>query len=141
MRIRLKGVEEEEALAGFVLCSPKKPVHAVKAFEAQLAIVEFKNIICAGYTAVMHTHTAVEEINLTDLLHAIDKKTGRKSKHGPKFLKQGDSCIVRIESAGGVVCLETYAQYPQLGRFTLRDEGKTVAIGKITKLIFEGDEN
>lgn len=52
----------------------------------------------------------------------IDKKTGRKSKHPPKFLKQGDSCIVKVET-GQTVCVETYADYPQLGRFTLRDEG------------------
>ena len=52
----------------------------------------------------------------------IDKKTGKKSKHAPKFIKQGDSCIVRIETTQNV-CLETYKDYPQLGRFTLRDEG------------------
>lgn len=28
-----------------------------------------------------------------------------------------------------------FSDHPQLGRFTLRDEGKTIAIGKITKLI------
>jgi peptide chain release factor subunit 3 len=52
----------------------------------------------------------------------IDKKTGKKSKKPPKFVKQGDSCIVRIEAAQNV-CVETYADYPQLGRFTIRDEG------------------
>jgi hypothetical protein len=52
----------------------------------------------------------------------IDKKTGKKSKKAPKFVKQGDSCIVRIEAAQSI-CVETYADYPQLGRFTMRDEG------------------
>jgi peptide chain release factor subunit 3 len=33
------------------------------------------------------------------------------------------------------VCVERFADYPQLGRFTLRDEGRTIAIGKVTKLI------
>jgi peptide chain release factor subunit 3 len=32
------------------------------------------------------------------------------------------------------VPVETYEDYPFLGRFTLRTEGKTVGIGKITKL-------
>jgi hypothetical protein len=31
--------------------------------------------------------------------------------------------------------LNRFEDHPQLGRFTLRDEGKTIAIGKITKLI------
>ena len=52
----------------------------------------------------------------------IDKKTGKKSKKPPKFVKQGDSCIVLIEAAQNV-CVETYSDYPQLGRFTIRDEG------------------
>jgi peptide chain release factor subunit 3 len=33
------------------------------------------------------------------------------------------------------VCVERFTDYPQLGRFTLRDEGRTIAIGKVTKLI------
>jgi peptide chain release factor subunit 3 len=58
------------------------------------------------------------------------------------------------------VCVERFTDFPQLGRFTLRDEGsvrlsiwavfpahrlhnigKTIAIGKITKLIERGDED
>jgi translation elongation factor EF-1alpha len=30
------------------------------------------------------------------------------------------------------VCVERFADYPQLGRFTLRDEGRTIAIGKVS---------
>ena len=65
VRIRLKGVEDEEISPGFVLTSPNKPVHAVRQFEAQLAILEHKNIICAGYSAVMHCHTLAEEVTLS----------------------------------------------------------------------------
>lgn len=64
VRIRLRGVEDEDISPGFVLTSPKNPVHAVRQFEAQLAILEHKNIICAGYSAVMHVHTLSEEITL-----------------------------------------------------------------------------
>jgi peptide chain release factor subunit 3 len=34
-----------------------------------------------------------------------------------------------------MICLGTYEAHPQLGRFTLRDEGKTVAIGTVKKLL------
>ena len=40
---------------------------------------------------------------------------------------------VRIRT-NGIICCEKFAEVPQLGRFTLRDEGKTVAIGKVLKL-------
>ena len=67
-------------------------------------------------------------------MHLIDKKTNRKSKRPPPFVKKGQVCIARIECQG-MICLETYADAQQLGRFTLRDEGKTVAMGKVTRLI------
>ena len=49
-------------------------------------------------------------------------------------MKQGDVCIVRIEF-NRMVCIETFDEYPQLGRFTIRDEARTVAVGKVVKLI------
>ncbi|TPX35016.1 hypothetical protein SmJEL517_g02461 [Synchytrium microbalum] len=134
VRVRLKNIEEEDVSPGFVLCLPNNPIHTITAFEAQLQIVESKSIICGGYQAVMHSGTITEEVTMTDLLHMVDKTSGRKSKHSPKFVKTGDICICRIETSQ-IICLETYKDYPQLGRFTLRDEGKTVAIGKVTKLL------
>lgn len=65
VRIRLRGVDDEDISPGFVLTSPSKPVHAVRHFEAQLAILEHKSIICAGYSAVMHVHTLAEEVTLS----------------------------------------------------------------------------
>lgn len=64
VRVRLRGVEDEDMSPGFVLTSPNNPVHAVRQFEAQLAILEHKNIICAGYSAIMHVHTLAEEVTL-----------------------------------------------------------------------------
>jgi peptide chain release factor subunit 3 len=136
VRIKLKGIEEDEISPGFVICSPDYKINCVTSFEAQLAILEYKNIICAGYSAVLHLHACVEDVSITALLHSVDKKTGKKSKHAPRFLKQGDVAIVRLETSQ-MVCAETYADFQQLGRFTIRDEGKTIAIGKITKLLFD----
>ncbi|EMD40861.1 hypothetical protein CERSUDRAFT_111438 [Gelatoporia subvermispora B] len=134
VRIRLRGVDDEDISPGFVLTSPSRPIHAVRQFEAQLAILDHKNIICAGYTAVMHCHTMAEDVTLSALLHYFDKATGRKSRKPPQFAKRGQKIVALIEAAVPV-CVERFTDYPQLGRFTLRDEGKTIAIGKITKLI------
>jgi peptide chain release factor subunit 3 len=139
VRIRLRGVEDEDISPGFVLTSPQKPVHAVRHFEAQLAILEHKNIICAGYSAVMHIHTLAEEVTLPALLHYFDKSTGRRSKKPPQFAKKGQKVVALVETAD-LVCVERFVDYPQLGRFTLRDEGRTIAIGKITKLIDNNSE-
>ena len=159
VRIRLRGVDDEDITPGFVLTSANRPVHAVRQFEAQLAILDHKNIICAGYSAVMHVHTLAEEVTLPSLLHYFDKATGRKSKKPPQFAKKGQRIVALVE-APGLVCVERFVDYPQLGRFTLRDEGnfirysspphktvsyacvgKTIAIGKITRLVERGDED
>src|SRR5271169_5862913 len=63
VRLRIKGVEEEDISVGFVLCSPKHPVHVVTTFIAQVAIIDLKHVLSAGYTCVMHVHTAVEEVS------------------------------------------------------------------------------
>jgi len=107
VRLRLRGVEDEDISPGFVLTSLSKPIHAVRQFEAQLAILEHKNIICAGYSAVMHVHTLAEDVTLAvsftlvmgclfphhtvfqALLHYFDKATGRKSKKPPQYAKRG----------------------------------------------------
>ncbi len=64
------------------------------------------------------------------LLHYFDKATGRKSKKPPQFAKRGQKIVALIETTE-LVCVERFSDYPQLGRFTLRDEGKTIAIGKV----------
>lgn len=139
VRLRVKGIEEEDVLPGFVLCSPKRPVHNVKEFEAQIRILDLKSILTAGFNCVIHVHAAIEEVTFAALLHKLQKGTGRKSKMPPTHAKKGDSIIARMQVTGGAgtVCIEKFEDYPQMGRFTLRDQGQTIAIGKITKLILD----
>ncbi|KAI1101250.1 hypothetical protein F4804DRAFT_335438 [Jackrogersella minutella] len=139
IRLRLRGIEEDDISAGFVLCSPKRLVHNVSTFEAQIRILELKSILSAGFNCVIHVHSAVEEVTFAALLHKLQKGTGRKSKVPPTHAKRGDSIIARMQVTGGAgsVCIEKFEDYPQMGRFTLRDQGQTIAIGKITKLITE----
>ena len=124
VRMRIRGVEEEDILPGFVLCSPQRPVHCVSAFEAQIALLELKSILSAGFNCVLHVHSAIEEVTFAALLHKLEKGTGRKSKKPPAFGKQGMSIIARLEVIGGAgrVCVEKYEDYAQMGRFTLRDQ-------------------
>uniref|UniRef100_A0A3P9HA37 G1 to S phase transition 1 n=1 Tax=Oryzias latipes TaxID=8090 RepID=A0A3P9HA37_ORYLA len=138
LKLRLKGIEEEEILPGFILCSPDNLCHSGRTFDAQIVIIEHKSIICPGYNAVLHIHTCIEEVQITALICLVDKKTGDKSKTRPRFVKQDQVCIARLRAAG-VICLETFKDFPQMGRFTLRDEGKTIAIGKVLKLVPEKD--
>ncbi|KAM5375712.1 hypothetical protein ACJZ2D_005895 [Fusarium nematophilum] len=124
VRIRLKGIEEDDILPGFVLCSPKRLVHTVAEFEAQIRILELKSILTAGFNCVLHVHSAIEEVTFAALLHKLQKGTNRKSKNPPTHAKKGDSIIARMQVIGGAgaVCVEKFEDYPQMGRFTLRDQ-------------------
>ncbi|KAG6019492.1 translation termination factor GTPase eRF3 [Claviceps sp. LM458 group G5] len=141
VRMRLKGVEEEDILPGFVLCSPKRLVHCVAEFEAQIRILDLKTILSSGFNCVLHVHSAIEEVTFAALLHKLQKGTNRKSKAPPTHAKKGDSIIARMQVIGGAgsVCVEKFEDYPQMGRFTLRDQGQTIAIGKITRLITQDE--
>ncbi len=133
VRLRLKGIEEEDIRVGFVLCSPNNLVSYTDNFLARIVILEHKSIICAGYSAVMHIHSAVTEFTVKKLLAEIDKKTGKPSKKHPKFVKPGMHCIARLVTTQKI-CIEPYKVFPQLGRFMIRDEGKTIAVGTVMKL-------
>lgn len=124
IRARLRGLEEEDILPGFVLCSPKRPVHCVRAFEAKIRILELKNILSAGFNCVLHVHSAIEEVTFAALLHKLEPGTGRKSKRPPPFASKGQTIIARLEVTGaaGAVCVERFEDYNQMGRFTLRDQ-------------------
>ena len=89
----------------------------------QVAILDYASIICAGKTFVLHLQAIIEEVTLKALICLVDKKTGEKSKTRPRFIKQDQIAIVRFQS-DDVICMETFKDHPQLGRFTLRDEGR-----------------
>lgn len=54
IRLRIKGIEEEDIMPGFVLCSPRRPVNCVTTFEAQIVLLDIKSILSAGFNCVMH---------------------------------------------------------------------------------------
>lgn len=64
VKIKVKGIEEEDVSPGFVLCDSLNPIRTGRIFDAQLVILEHKSIICAGYSAVMHIHCAAEEVTV-----------------------------------------------------------------------------
>lgn len=65
IKVKLKGIEEDEISTGFVLCDPERPVRTARTFIAKIMVMEIKNIIAPGYTAIMHVHMASEEVKIT----------------------------------------------------------------------------
>eukprot|EP00041_Stephanoeca_diplocostata_P042032 m.9957 g.9957 ORF g.9957 m.9957 type:complete len:678 (+) comp7107_c0_seq1:87-2120(+) len=140
VKIKLKGIEEDAISPGYVLCAIK-PCSVTNVLDAQLALIDFQSIMCSGFQCILHIHTAIEEVEIKLLICYMNKKTGKpdKAKGRPRFMKQGDICVVRIAMAGAI-CAETFKENPGMARFTLRDEGKTIAVGRILKLVSEAED-
>ena len=60
----------------------------------------------------------------------MDRRTGKVIEENPKFLKTADCGIVTMKPTKPM-CVETFAEYPPLGRFAVRDMKRTVAVGVI----------
>jgi len=136
VRLAVTGCEEADIATGFVICDTSHPTSVVTEFTAQLVIIELmpsSPLFTAGYEAVLHVHTCFRDITVVDLESEIDKKTRKPSKKKPKFVKTGAVVIARI-AVNPPVCIEVFDKFPQLGRFTLRDKGKTIAIGKVISI-------
>jgi peptide chain release factor subunit 3 len=136
LRVRITGIEDEDILSGFVLSSIVNPVPAVTEFVAQLQILELLDnaIFTAGYKAILHIHAVVEECEIIELKSQIDLKTRKPMKKKVLFVKNGAAVVCRIQVTNSI-CIEKFSDFPQLGRFTLRTEGKTIAVGKVTELL------
>eukprot|EP00607_Mallomonas_marina_P008085 CAMPEP_0182417560 /NCGR_PEP_ID=MMETSP1167-20130531/2029_1 /TAXON_ID=2988 /ORGANISM="Mallomonas Sp, Strain CCMP3275" /LENGTH=626 /DNA_ID=CAMNT_0024591219 /DNA_START=148 /DNA_END=2028 /DNA_ORIENTATION=- len=127
-------VSVDEVHKGYILCSPSDPCPAVCEFRAQLALVDMldhRPIFSSGYDAVMHLHTVEVEVTCMQIISVTDNKG--QSMRRP-FAKTGQLCVVVLKTLQ-TTAIETYEKLSALGRITLRDEGKTIAIGKVIKLI------
>uniref|UniRef100_A0A8P4K814 Eukaryotic translation elongation factor 1 alpha 1 n=1 Tax=Dicentrarchus labrax TaxID=13489 RepID=A0A8P4K814_DICLA len=73
------------------------------------------------------THIACK---FAELKEKIDRRSGKKLEDNPKSLKSGDAAIVDM-IPGKPMCVESFSEYPPLGRFAVRDMRQTVAVGVI----------
>ncbi|CAM9843883.1 unnamed protein product [Hapterophycus canaliculatus] len=60
----------------------------------------------------------------------MDRRSGKVMEENPKFVKTGDACMVNMEPSKPM-CVESFQEYPPLGRFAVRDMRQTVAVGVI----------
>lgn len=131
--VKLNGAGTEDVRKGYVICTPPA-CRAVDKIICQVAIMDMPDnmkIVTAGFQCMFHAHCCEEECTITKIFETTSPK-GQVTK-GARFANVGMRCICMIEVERAVP-VDTYDSMPFLGRFTLRTEGKTIAIGKITKL-------
>jgi len=127
----IKNVSVKEIRRGFV-CSDSKndPAKEAASFVAQVIILNHPGQIAAGYSPVVDCHTAHIACKFGELLEKIDRRSGAKLEEAPKFVKSGDAAMIKMVPTKPM-CVESFKEYPPLGRFAVRDMRQTVAVGVI----------
>ncbi|VVC71661.1 Elongation factor 1-alpha [uncultured archaeon] len=129
----LKNVEKKDIKRGEVVGPSSNPATVAESFTAQIVVLEHPTAIGKGYTPVFHIHTVQVACTITEILEKKDPKTGATAQKNPDFIKTGDVAIVRVKPLRPTV-VEKFSEFPQLGRFAIRDMGQTVAAGVVLEV-------
>lgn len=129
----VRGVGKNDIKKGEVAGHLEEPPTVVETFTAQIAILQHPGTITVGYTPVFHCHTATVACTFEELIEKLDPRSGEVLERRPVFLKTGDVAIVKIRPTRPMV-IERLEKIPHLGRFAIRDLGKTVAVGMCTDI-------
>jgi elongation factor 1-alpha len=129
----VRGIAKNDIRRGDVAGPVDNPPTVAKSFVAQIAVLNHPSVLTVGYTPVFHCHTAQVACTFTELQKKLDPKTGQVKEENPQFLKTGDIAFVKITPTKPLA-IETAKDFPQLGRFAVRDMGQTVAAGSIVSI-------
>lgn len=129
----VKGISKTDAKRGDVVGPVSNPPTVAKEFIGQIIVLYHPTALAQGYTPVLHAHTCVMATEFTELISKIDPRTGQVVEQKPTFIKTGDGAIVRFKPLRPIA-IESYSEFPQLGRFAVRDMGTTIAAGIVKEV-------
>ncbi|CAM9430979.1 unnamed protein product [Hapterophycus canaliculatus] len=127
----VKNVSVKDIRRGYVAGDSKKdPPKGAALFNAQVIVMNHPGQISNGYAPVLDCHTAHVACKFKEITQKMDRRSGKVMEENPKFVKTGDACMVNMEPSKPM-CVESFQEYPPLGRFAVRDMRQTVAVGVI----------
>ena len=126
----VRGISKTQIRRGDVAGHLTNPPTVVEEFTARVYVVWHPTAIHVGYTPVIHAHTASIASRIVEIIGRVDPRTGKIVEKNPQFIKTGQSAIIRFKPIKPMV-IEKFKDFPALGRFAMRDMGKTVGIGVV----------
>merc|ERR1712032_502696 len=127
----VKNVSVKDIRRGNVAGDSKNdPPRGAKMFHAQVIILNHPGEIKNGYSPVLDCHTAHIACKFNEIKEKCDRRSGKKLEDNPKFVKSGDAAMVDLIPSKNM-CVESFSDYPPLGRFAVRDMKQTIAVGVI----------
>ena len=133
--LNIKDVTLRDLHRGDVISNANdRPACTVRSFDAQVTLVNHPGQIQDGYCPAIHVHTKHVSCRFTKIHRTIDKTTGEVLEEDPEYVEEGDTFLVTLEPTKPV-CVETFAEFPPLGRFVVRDMRRTVGFGVIQSVV------
>merc|ERR1712007_393273 len=127
----VKNVSVKDIRRGNVASDSKNdPAQEAASFNAQVIVMNHPGQISNGYSPVLDCHTAHIACRFNNILQKIDRRSGKVLEENPKFIKSGDAAMVEMIPTKPM-CVESFNEYPPLGRFAVRDMRQTVAVGVV----------
>jgi len=133
----VKNVSVKELRRGYVAGDSKNnPPKGAADFYAQVIVLNHPGQISNGYTPVLDCHTAHIACKFAEIKEKCDRRTGKTTEENPKFIKSGDAAMITLTPTKPL-CVESFSDFPPLGRFAVRDMRQTVAVGVIKSVNFK----
>lgn len=134
----VKNVPAKDLKRGYVCGSVSNdPPKEADSFIAQVVVLNHPGQIQAGYTPIIDCHTAHIACRFDEIQAKIERRTGVVTEKAPNSIRNGDSALVLIKPTKPM-CVESFTEYPPLGRFAVRDMKQTVAVGVIKQVNRKG---
>jgi elongation factor 1-alpha len=126
----VRGIGKDDIRRGDVAGPADDPPTVAETFQAQIVVMQHPSVITAGYTPVVHAHTAQVAATFESIDRKLDPASGEVAEENPDFIKSGDAAVVTLRPQKPLV-VEPSSEIPELGSFAVRDMGQTIAAGKV----------
>lgn len=130
--VKVNQNDEEYITKGNVLSHSNNQCIVTSNIVAKIFVKELTDSIklfSEAVQCIIHLGLITEEIKIAKLLEKTDNK-GKTIEKLPKFVL-GNSFVIAHITFPKPLCVEKFDDYERLGLFVLRNEGKTIGLGKI----------
>ncbi|KAJ3085349.1 HBS1-like protein [Quaeritorhiza haematococci] len=130
----LTGIDILHLTTGSVISDVENLVPVTTHFRAQIVTFDIAIPLTIGVPVVLHHGTLNEPATISKLVALLDKSTGEVVKKKPRALMKNQTATVEIK-VQRPICLETFKESKDLGRFMLRAGSLTVAAGIVNEIL------